>query len=130
MSIIAAMRIVCLMLAVGLVGSVVHAAEPATQPSTTAALSRKRPGMSMRDAEQAMGLLGPVRVANYTRTFGPPKGDPHQEFRDRYIYGTPTYYPYYCGWGYPCFGFSGCGFGGFGGFGSGVFTPSGIFYGD
>ena len=80
----------------------------------------------MQEATDALGLLGPVRVANYTRTFAPPKVDPHQQFRDRYMYGLPAYSPYlYWGCGYPYFGFYPCCYGP----GSWI-APTGIFYGD
>jgi hypothetical protein len=84
----------------------------------------------MQEATEALGLLGPVRVANYTRTFAPPKVDPHQQYRDRYMYGLPAYSPYLywgCGYpycNYPYFGFYPC-------YGPGSWiTPTGIFYGD
>ena len=91
-----------------------YAAGPATRP---AALTRQQ-------AAEALGLLGPVRLASYTVTFAPPKSDPHQVFRDRYTYGIPAYSPYlYYGCGYPYFGFYGYGCGPY-------ITPTGIFYGD
>src|SRR3954465_6473172 len=93
-SIIRAMR-KWLLLAILCGASVASAAEPATKPVRAA-----RP--TMQGATEALGLLGPVRVANYTRTFAPPKVDPHQQYRDRYMYGLPAYSPYlYCGCGYP-----------------------------
>jgi hypothetical protein len=104
--------------------SFVIAAAPTSQP---AALSRKRPPMTIKDAEKAMGLLGPVRVTNYSQTFLPPKVDPHQQYRDRFMYIPPGYSPY-CGCGY----YGGCyPYDPFRGFHyEGWISPSGAFYGD
>jgi hypothetical protein len=106
-----------------------RAAEPTTQPASHA----RPPPLSMREAEAAMGLLGPVKVANYSRTFAPPTGDPHQQFRDRYNYGVPAYSPYFpwCGYGYgygcgyPCGGYP-CNWYSYGSW----ISPASSFYGD
>ena len=123
-----AMRIGCVLIAVMMFATFASAAEPATRPTQ----SRRIAAMSMREAEDAMGLLGPVRVANYSRTFAPPKSDPHQQYRDRYMYGAQSYSPYlFYGCGFPYYGFYGNGCYGSYGCGPGSWiAPASIFYGD
>jgi hypothetical protein len=101
------------------------AAEPTTKPT----VPQKVHGSAVGPAPE-LELLGPVRIANYTRPFGTPKPDPHQYYRDRHTYSTPPCwygYGYYGYWGY-----YGCGYyRGCYGFGFNPYTtPTSIFYGD
>jgi hypothetical protein len=85
--------------------------------------------MSIADAESALGLSGPVRLASYSHPFAAPTRDPHQADRDHYNYSTPAFYPY---WGCGGFGYGyGC-YGGYGwrGFNYSFGAPASIFYGD
>jgi len=109
------------------IASLAHAGQPATQPAPAA----KRPAMlSIKEAESALGLMGLVRDASFRQTFAPHTSDPHQQFRDRYMYGASTCYPcFYGGWyGYCGYG---CGYGcGFGSNGCPSIVTPGVFYGD
>ena len=115
------MRVPALLIAI-LSCSVVHAANPTTRPLPKAELE----------------LLGPVRLANYTKPFVEPKADPNAVYySNRHTYNTPPGYGFYgCygGYGYGWYGWYGCGYGrGYWGgpylYRGGV-EPSGMFYGD
>jgi hypothetical protein len=125
------MRILLAIIVVMSYVSVACASTPSTQPATSDSRSRKRPvPLSMQEATEAMGLLGPVKTSRYSVTYAPPRSDPFQVYRDRYNYGTPSYSPYLFGcYGWPCYGWAG----GYGSYGcGGGWMPGGasIFYGD
>jgi TolB-like protein len=77
-------------------------------------------------AKIALDTLGPVRIANYSVPFDPPNPEPHQNYRDRYIYGTQAFSPY-CGYG--CWFAPSCFVGRGFPYAAGT-TPTSIFYGD
>ena len=112
------MRIGLVAIVAILTATIAHGAEPATQPTDA--------------PKPELELLGPVRMANYTRPFAAPKADPHQQYRDRHTYGTPGYYGCYGYWGY---GY-GCGYPRYGGWfarGPYIYVGGGAtstFYGD
>jgi hypothetical protein len=117
------MRIGCLLIFVLMISTVARAAEPSTRPSN----NHRRPGMSITEAENALGLSGPVRLASYSQSFAARTTDPHQTDRDHYTYSTPSWYPYWgCGyWGYGCYP-GNC----WRGYSYSFGAPASIFYGD